>query len=149
MKAAYIVFGFALCAAGVSLAHTGVTNPAVLARMDSMVKLGDGMKVLVGMAKGEMVFNAAAARAAAAQVARHAAETPALFEAKEDDPRSEAREIIWTDFADFTVKSDELVVLAEGFAKSIQSEEDVRAAATSIGLACLACHQVYRTEHRH
>ena len=114
-----------------------------------MVKIGDGVKVLGQMAKGERAFDAGAARAAAAEVALHAAETPALFEAKEDDPLSEARDIIWTDFADFTAKSDELAALAEGLAVSIQSEADVRAAVASLGKACAACHEVYRAEHEH
>lgn len=148
MNPARIAFLFAaLATAGVGLAHTGVTNPAVLARMESMEKIGDGMKVLGQMAKGEAAFDADAARGAAAQVARHAAETPRLFEVKEDDQHSEARDIIWTDFADFKAKSDDLMVLAEGLAESIQSEADVRAAVASLGKTCVACHEVYRAEH--
>ena len=88
--------GFAIVllfiAATGALAHQGVKNPAVKARMDSMSAIGKSMKVLGGMAKGESSFDAMAVQAAVASIAEQAARTPALFEANETDPKSESNE---------------------------------------------------------
>jgi len=125
-------------------AHSGVTNPAVMARMDSMKSIGDDMETLGNMMKGVTAFDAAVARAAAASLAVHAAETPALFEAEEDDPQSEAKAAIWQDYADFTEKSDALVELATGLSTSIDSVDDLPAAVRALGQACQTCHKLYR-----
>lgn len=109
-----------------------------------MSSIGAEMKSLGKMAKGETPFDATKARAAASEIARHAAETPALFEAQEDDPKSEAKPDIWNNFGDFVAKSDELEQLAAGLAKTISPQSDVEAAVKSLGATCLACHKPYR-----
>lgn len=130
--------------AGTALAHSGVKNAAVKARMDAMSQIGSGMKVLGQMAKGEAAFDAAAARAAAAQIARHAGETPALFEAQEDDPKSEARAEIWANYPDFTARAGDLETLAAGLSQSISGAGDLRTAVPALGAACKGCHSKYR-----
>lgn len=134
----------AVCVAGAVLAHTGVKNPAVMGRMESMKAIAAEMKTLGEMAKGATPFNQAVARAAAAAIAEHAADTPALYEAAEDDPLSEARPEIWTNFADFTVKSDALVTLAQDLSTSLETKDDLPGAMKSLGNACQACHKPYR-----
>ena len=130
--------------AGAVVAHEGVQNAAVKARMDGMVELGAGLKVLGNMAKGTLAFDADQARAAAAAIAAAAAETPALFEAQEDDPKSEALPAIWTNFADFTAKAEALEAAANAAASNISSVEDIRAALGAIGGECRSCHTAYR-----
>ncbi len=137
---------FALALAGAAFAHSGVKNAAVKARMDAMSAIAGEMKTLGQMAKGAATFDAGAARAAAAGIAKHAAETPTLFEAEEDDPKSEAKAEIWDNFADFAAKSDRLEVLALELADSIAAESDLAPAMKSLGDACQACHQDYRAE---
>jgi len=134
----------AVCMAGAVLAHAGVKNPAVMARMEAMSAIGKEMKVLGEMAKGTTSFDQAAARAAAAAIAKHAAETPALFKAREDDPKSEARPEIWEDFADFTAKSDALVTLARDLSTGFETKADLAPAMKALGAACQACHKPYR-----
>lgn len=134
----------AIFLAGAVLAHSGVKNAAVMARMESMKSIGDQMKVLGEMAKGAKPFDAAAARAAAAAIAKHAADTPTLFTPQEDDPKSEARAEIWTNFDDFTAKSEALVKLAQDLSTSIDGADDLPMAMTSLGAACQACHKPYR-----
>lgn len=131
-------------AASVALAHQGVTNPAVMARMNGMSLIGDNVKVLGSMAKGQIAFDANAAQLAAQEVARHSGESIALFAPRESDPKSEARADIWDNFDDFSAKALALQTLASDLAGTIASVEDVRDAMQPLGKACAACHKVYR-----
>lgn len=130
--------------AGAAFAHSGVKNPAVMARMDAMSAIGAEMKTLGEMAKGAVAFDLEKARAATAAIARHSADTPALFEAKEDDPKSEAKPEIWNNFADFAQKSDALTEIALDLSQALQSEADLPQAVAALGNACKACHGPYR-----
>ncbi|WP_299755691.1 cytochrome c [uncultured Boseongicola sp.] len=134
----------ALLFAGAAFAHSGVKNAAVKARMDAMSGIGAEMKILGTMAKGVTVFDQTAARAAAAGIAKHAAGTPVLFEADEDDPKSEAKAEIWTNFDDFVKKSQNLEGIAAGLSTTIASEADLGIAMKSLGASCHACHKAYR-----
>jgi cytochrome c556 len=102
------------------------------------------MKVLGEMTKGTREFDAAVARAAAARIAEYAAKTPASFEAREDDPKSEARPLIWAQFDDFTALAGEMEALATNYSGSIETREDVQEALMALGKTCTACHKPYR-----
>lgn len=128
----------------VALAHGGVKNAAVLARMESMKSIGEAMKVLGLMAKGETAFDVAVARSAAADVARLAAQTPALFDAPESDPKTEALPSIWDHFDDFTAKSQQTETLARALSKNLKTPEDLNAGLMQLGATCKACHKEYR-----
>ncbi len=134
----------AIFSAGIATAHSGVQNAAVKARMDAMSGIGAEMKTLGLMAKAESAFDAALARAAAAKIAEQAATTPGLFEADEDDLKSEAKPSIWTNFDDFTAKAVELETVAMGLSSSIASPDDLGAAVEALGAVCKACHGAYR-----
>lgn len=138
------VFAVAFVLVGAAFAHTGVKNEAVKARMDAMSAIGAEMKVLGQMAKGVASFDGESARSAAAAIAKNSAATPGLFTAQEHDPMSEAKAEIWTDFADFTAKSDHLTKLASDLSQSIGREQDLAPALKSLGDACKACHEIYR-----
>lgn len=125
-------------------AHSGVKNPKVLERMEAMKTTQDNMKVLGTMAKGERVFDAATARAAASEIARLAAETPGLFEAEETDATSEALPAIWDRFDDFTEKSRALEKAARVMSAGLETKADLREGLGRIGAACKACHESYR-----
>lgn len=134
----------AILIASAALAHQGVKDPAVMARMEAMSGIGKAMKVLGGMAKGETAFDAAAARRAAATIAVEAGRTPALFRTPADDPKSEARPEIWQRFDDFTAKSRLLEQVASGLSTSISTRNDLQTGVKEIGAACKACHKTYR-----
>ena len=144
MKSPFVIATMTLGLAGAAIAHSGVKNAAVKARMDAMSAIGAQMKTLGQMAKGAAAFDRDEARSAAAIIAKHAAATPVLFEANEDDPKSEAKPAIWLDFADFTAKSDDLKGVALKLSKSIGSAQDLGPAMKSLGDACKACHKTYR-----
>lgn len=136
------ILALATTAASVALAHEGVQNPAVMARMDAMETIGDSMKILAGMAKGQVTFDADAANAALAVIAETAATVPALFEAEESDPKSAAAAEIWFDWDDFVAKSGALEAAAA--AASISAPGDLGAAMGSLGGTCKACHMAYK-----
>ncbi|MEO0380863.1 MAG: cytochrome c [Pseudomonadota bacterium] len=138
-----IACALTLCAT-ITLAHTGVKNAAVLARMHGMKTIADNVKVLGSMSKGQVAFDAKSARAAAAAIESHAAQSIALFTPKESDPKSEALPAIWENFDDFTAKARDLEAVAGELAISLESLEDVRAAMGRIGATCKACHAIYR-----
>ncbi len=133
-----------LCLATWAAAHSGVKNLNVLERMEAMKVTQENTKVLGAMAKGERAFDIEEAQAAAAEIARLARKTPALFEAQEMDANSEALPVIWEQFDDFTGKSLALQAAAKTLSISIETEADLRAGLGRIGAACKACHKVYR-----
>ncbi|NNE51643.1 MAG: cytochrome c [Sulfitobacter sp.] len=133
-----------LCAGTLALAHTGVKNKTVMKRMEAMKSIGESTKVLGQMAKGERAFDREAARAAAADIARHAERTPALFEEEERDQKDEARAVIWTEFPDFVAKSERLEKVALQLANGLESKDDLRAGLGRIGATCKSCHERYR-----
>ena len=146
MKRKSIALGLLLATATAALAHQGVKNPAVKARMDGMSAIAKNMKTLGQMSKGATEFDVTTARSAAAAIAKLAAATPGLFEANETDPKSEARSVIWSNFEDFAGKATELETIATGFSTSINEPADLNAAMGALGANCKSCHSVYRIE---
>ena len=122
-------------------AHEGVKAPAVMARMNGMSEIGDATKVLGQMAKGAVAFDASAAQGAARTIAEEAARIPALFEARADDPKSEALPAIWERFEDFSGLARDLERAA---GVEIATPDALGPAFQAIGAACKACHEDYR-----
>lgn len=139
-----IAAGVFLVTAIAAYAHQGVTNPAVMARMEAMSGIGDATKVLGQMAKGTQPFDQAAARSAAATIAELAADTPNLFWAREDDKMSEALPAIWDDFDDFAKKSGVMETAAKKASTTNTDLASLRSALGEIGQTCKACHSDYR-----
>lgn len=127
-----------------ALAHAGVQNPAVMVRMESMKAMGEETKVLGQMAKGEVAFDRARAEQAAARIAQESARTLALFETREDDPKSEALPAIWERWGDFSDKSRTMEMTATTLAEEIPDLAALRTGLGQIGAACKACHEAYR-----
>ena len=144
MKRKSLALGLLLATATAALAHQGVQNPAVKARMDGMSAIAEHMKTLGQMAKGATEFDVETARSAAAAIAEHAAAAPGLFEANEADPKSEARPEIWSNFEDFAAKATELQTIATGLSTSISELADLNVAMGALGANCKSCHSVYR-----
>lgn len=119
------------------------TNPVVIERMKTMEAIGAGMKTLVGMAKGEIAFDADAANAAVAAIAEHGEQVPAKFEANETDPASEALPGIWENWDDYVQKNQDMIVAAKAVG-TIEEQGALGAALGQIGGTCKACHRDYR-----
>ena len=131
-------------AASAAVAHDGVQNATVKARMDAMSAIATNMKTLGKMAKGVTEFDAAEAQNAVGAIAGHAANTPALFKHYETDPKSEAKANIWDDYEGFTQKAVDLERVALELRPSLQEANDVGAALRLLGASCKSCHAVYR-----
>ena len=128
--------------ATVAAAEQKASDPTVIARqgvMDEVVKHG---KVLFGMAGGDVAFDAAAAEAAKAGLIAASAKVNAAFKTEASDPASAAKPEIWTNWADFEVKSKALSDAAG--AADVTTLAGVQAAAGALGEACKGCHSVYR-----
>ena len=131
--------------ATVVTAHTGVENPAVLARMEAMKESQDALETIGRMAKGSLTFDAAQAVDAKAALLDAAIRTPALFEAREADPKSEALPLLWDEFARFRDLNAAAVAAIESLDTS--SVDGMRTGLAPIGRACSACHERYRVEN--
>ena len=70
---------------------------------------------------------------AAAAIAARAATVPKLFEAQEDDPKSEALPIIWDEFAAFTEKSKDMESAALRMSSSVTTLDELRPALLELG----------------
>lgn len=128
----------------VAVAHQGVTNPAVMARMHGMTVIAAQTKVLGQMAKGQTEFNSEKAGEALTVISAEARKIPGLFKAEETDPKSEAKDDIWSDFDDFSAIAKELEAISLKRAGDINNIADVRVALNNIGASCKACHKKYR-----
>lgn len=128
--------------AGAALAHSGVKNPTVMARMMLMEQIGQATGTLGKMAKGTIPFDATQADQARAVLERTAGEIPAAFEANETDPKSESLPQIWTDWAGFTAQANAMQAAAR--ALRTDTLDDLRAGMDAIGQSCGQCHKAYR-----
>lgn len=118
------------------------TDPTVKARQELMDAQGAAMKVLGGMAGGDVAFDAAAAGAAKAALVASAADIGAKFEPQATDPASKAKPEIWTNWADYMVKANALGAAAS--ALDAASLDGVKAGIGAIGGACKDCHTAYK-----
>lgn len=125
-------------------AHGGVTNEAVLARMEGMKAISDQMKVLSQTVKGEREFDAATIEAALERLSAEAGEIVPLFQAEEDDPKSEALPAIWSDFDGFTVEADALAATVTQWRGQVMDKAAAQEAFMDIGQTCRSCHGSYR-----
>lgn len=132
------------CLGTVVLAHGGVKNATVMARMDAMKSIGDAMKIMGTMNKGSVAFDVETARTAAKTVALHAAQTPLLFQAPETDPKSEALPAIWDRFDDFSAKAQSMEKVASDLSQSLSTPEDLSNGMIQLGATCKSCHKEYR-----
>ncbi|MEP3298952.1 MAG: cytochrome c [Pseudoruegeria sp.] len=133
-----------ICAASMAIAHDGVANEAVKARMDVMKTIGASTGTMGKMLQGKAEFDADAAAAAATAMANAAAQIPTVFEANETDPESEASPEIWTNWDDFVAKGAALEMGAKALDTS--SLDALKASFGGAAGTCKACHSKYRIQ---
>lgn len=139
------ITAIALIALGTAaLAHGGVKNKDVMARMEVMKTIGDQMKALGAMAKGQTAFDAGAANDALTEIAAQSAQIVAMFETRAEDPKSEALPAIWEDWDSFAKLAADAETTAEALAGTITAEADLAPALGTLSGACKACHSKFR-----
>ncbi len=144
LKPRPLVIAATLLAATAALAHQGVQNATVMARMEGMSAIASHMKTLGDMAKGKIPFDAQTAQAAANGVADQADLIPSLFEQPETDPKSEALPTIWASYPDFTTKALATATAARQAAGALDQPQQLATALSNIGATCKSCHAAYR-----
>ena len=142
MRRALILFLSFPALTSMALAHADTKDPTVKAWMHNMKEISADTKTIGAMAKNQTAFNAEAANAALDRIADRAVKVPALFSEKADDPTSEARDAIWTDWATFEAEAALLMEAAQ--TAQIDAPEDLRPALAAIGATCKSCHGTFR-----
>ena len=131
---------------GIAFAHSGASG-IIKKRMDIMSDVGDNMKAIAAMMKGEVEFDGMAVKSAARKIAQHADRFPDLFPQGSGEKPSEALPAIWQDWEGFTKLGAELKTAANDLAKvadTANSPPDIVNALQSVGTTCKSCHQKYR-----
>lgn len=141
MKTGYIAALLAVLA-GAALAHQGVQNPAVLARMDGMTAMKKHLGVIGDTVKGKRSYDAGALQQAIAGLRHEAKRAKDLFRAPEQDPKSESLPLIWQDYGDFSARLDQMVQMAES--NPAPTQQDLRGVLVGFGKSCKSCHDRYR-----
>ena len=126
------------------LAHSGVLNKDVAARMTLMSNMGRNMGVLGKMLKQKTPFDQGKAAEAINNIEQLAVETPTVFEKRVLDPKSEAKELIWEEFETFTKISNGLATSAKQLSSSMKSFDDLRPALITLSQSCKECHSRFR-----
>jgi cytochrome c556 len=130
--------------ASVVFAHSGVKNEDVMKRMTQMNEMASNMKVIGAMMKEQQSFDLSLAKAAISKIGELAADTSTSFAIKADDPKSEAKPIIWDEFDEFTKLADALTNDALLLQSSLAGPEGLRNVMTTLGGVCKQCHSRYR-----
>ena len=144
MNFACIIALISLIIATPALAHEDVKNSTVKARIMAMSSIVSNMRTLGGMAKGAVAFDLDQAKAALANINKISKTMPALFKDKEMDPKSEALPAIWTNFSDFTARSEAMEGTAAKALANFSSQDDLIPSMRALGGTCKACHSTYR-----
>ena len=125
-------------------AHEGVKNKDVLARMVLMSNMASNMKVIGKMARNPAEFDRKRAEEALLEIARLSEQTPDAFKKEANDPKSEAKAEIWTDFDNFKKLSENLMVDAKSLAGSVKISQNLRPALIKLSKSCKGCHSKFR-----
>lgn len=136
-----VVIGVCLMAA-TALAHQGVTNPAVMARMSLMSDIAAQTKVLGQMVKGATPFDAVRAREAKNALVLHANAVSQAFAAPEMDPKTEALPKIWADAPGFLDATQAFERATQNL--DVISRDGLSQSFRAFGASCGACHADYR-----
>ena len=139
-----LAFVMAPVGTSVMLAHSGVLNKDVAARMTLMSSMGRNMGVLGKMLQKKAPFDQGRAVEAINNIEQLAVETPTVFENKVLDPKSEAKVLIWEEFKSFTKISTGLAASAKQLPNSMKSFDDLRPALITLSKSCKGCHSRFR-----
>lgn len=138
--------GLALVALlGFSWSLAAAETDPIQARQDAMQSVGDAMKPLVGMVRGELKFDAATVASNAKTISDNLHAAADLFPAGSDHGALEtwAKPEIWNQKSDFDAKLQAAHEAAMDLQK-VTEESAYRPAFGKLGGACKACHELYR-----
>lgn len=138
----------AVAAIGLSMAGGmgGAAQPAdpVRQRQDLMKNNQEQLRLLTGMSRGQVPFDANRARAALQTVAQNAERIPALFPPGSQQGKTDALPVIWERKADFDARANKLEQDAKAAQGAITDPASLQPALQRVGQNCTGCHDVYR-----
>jgi cytochrome c556 len=114
--------------------------------MSLMKENNENAKIVVGMMRGQVPYDAAKVEAAFTQWANTAQKLPSLFpDNSKSGQNTRAAPKIWMTKADFDAKAAEFgKAVADNRDKAKGSVDGLRAAIPAVANACDACHKDYR-----
>ena len=111
----------AIAAAATAYAHGGATG-IVKERMDAMGAMGNAVKTIAPMMRGEAEYDANVVRSAAETFKAHAGiEMTRLFPEGSGGAPSEARGEVWTNWDEFAEIAKQLEIYAKGMAAAAEN----------------------------
>jgi cytochrome c556 len=119
---------------------------AVTDRQEAMKQVGDAMKAIAAIAKGEAAFDAAVVKSNAENMAKQFAAAKSLFpEGSETGEKpSRAKPEVWSDMDGFMKLLDDSIAGANAVA-AVTEEAALRPALGALGNnSCKACHEKFR-----
>jgi len=138
----------AMVAAGVLMA-SGLTvlaqqSDPIRQRQNLMKSNQEQLRLLTGMSRGQVPFDAARARSALETIEQNARQIPALFPASSQQGRTDALPTIWERKADFDARAVKLGQDAQAAQAAITDQAGLQAAIQRVGQNCGGCHEAYR-----
>ncbi len=127
--------------------HENLTGPAK-ERHEAMEQVGDAIKVLAAMAKGQRKFDPAVVKAEATTIEERLEKASTLFPAGSDQGETHARPEIWSDRAGFDKGMKDAEQAAHAL-QSVSEETAFRPALGALGRSCKECHDKYRMADEH
>jgi cytochrome c556 len=132
----------ALAVGGVTMAD----DDPVMARHMAMEQVGDAMKPLGGMARGQVPFDAAVVKKQATTIAENLDKAHGLFPAGSETStahKSRAKAEIWAAGSDFPKLMKDAHQAALALAK-VTDQAAFGPALKTLGASCKSCHDKYR-----
>jgi len=142
-----VVFSLALGTAAFATAQEPAVNADAQARHEAMEQVGDAMKALGAIARGQAPFDAAVVKKSATTIADSLTAAEKHFPPGSDTGKTRAKAEIWTNRADFDRIMKESQTAATALA-AVTEEAAYRPALGTLGTSCKSCHDMYRApEH--
>lgn len=125
--------------------ETASAQDPIAARQAAMKEVGKNFGVVNRMNCGQDAFDAAAASAAFTAIATASKDYATLFPVgSETGGETEALPAIWQSKAEFDAIAMDLSTAASAAATASTDEASFKAAFSSVGKTCSACHSKYR-----
>lgn len=113
-------------------------------RQDLMKNNQEQVRLLTGMSRGQVPFNAAQAQAALQRIEQNAQQIPMLFPANSQQGKTSALPVIWERKADFDARATKLGQDAKAAQTAITDQTGLQSAVQRVGQNCGGCHETYR-----
>ncbi len=113
-------------------------------RQDLMKNNQEQVRLLTGMVRGQVPFDATRAQAALQAIERNAQHIPVLFPVGSQTGKTGALPIIWERKADFEARAAKLEQDARAAQIGITDQASLQAAVQRVGQNCGGCHETYR-----